>query len=219
VFVDDRSVEKRRVSTNHGRVLDLSAPLILGADTGGGFRWWGKIKGLAIFGRVLSTEQIARHRDLAREAGVTSLATAEDLIALFPFDEREGDTARNLARGSPDIHIPARFSGLPEALLDFPSFRYLVSMGLYRDALRNILFFVPLGWLLAAAAGRNSNRRRGLVAFVVILAGGMLSFSLEATQLLLPDRVTTPVDVVANTLGTAIGVLTRFALPRLARRL
>jgi glycopeptide antibiotics resistance protein len=64
----------------------------------------------------------------------------------------------------------------------------------------NVLWFVPFGLLGVLALGRRW-------WWLVLLLGAAVSTAIEAGQwLLLPERTPTPVDVVANTVGTAIGV-------------
>lgn len=63
----------------------------------------------------------------------------------------------------------------------------------------NILFFVPVGFLLAILL----DRRRQWLAIVL---GGLLSSGVESAQwLFLPGRVASAVDVLANTSGAALG--------------
>lgn len=65
----------------------------------------------------------------------------------------------------------------------------------------NVVLFVPLGWLAVALT-----RARW---WQVALLGFLLSSGIEVGQALLrPDRFATVSDVVANTLGTAVGALT-----------
>lgn len=65
----------------------------------------------------------------------------------------------------------------------------------------NVVLFVPLGWLAVALT-----RARW---WQVALLGFLLSSGIEVGQALLrPDRFATLSDVVANTLGTALGALT-----------
>lgn len=65
----------------------------------------------------------------------------------------------------------------------------------------NVVLFVPLGWLAVALT-----RARW---WQVTLVGFLLSSGIEVGQALLrPDRFATVSDVVANTLGTALGALT-----------
>lgn len=64
----------------------------------------------------------------------------------------------------------------------------------------NIALFVPFGVLVALAWPT-------LPAWVVIAAGGATSILIETVQLALPTRFSTVSDVVANTLGAAVGCL------------
>jgi len=68
------------------------------------------------------------------------------------------------------------------------------------EFLANIALFVPLGLLLVAAWPRSN-------AWVVLLLGYSASATIELVQTMLPSRYPTLSDVVANTVGTAIGCL------------
>ena len=68
------------------------------------------------------------------------------------------------------------------------------------EFLANIALFVPLGLLLVAAWPRSN-------AWVVLLLGYSASATIELVQTMLPSRYPTLSDVVANTIGTAIGCL------------
>lgn len=75
----------------------------------------------------------------------------------------------------------------------------------------NIVLFVPMGALLAALL-----RRRRLA---VIGLGWAVSLTIEIIQgTLLPGRTSSALDVAANTLGAAVGVVAVIAAERLARR-
>jgi glycopeptide antibiotics resistance protein len=77
----------------------------------------------------------------------------------------------------------------------------------------NVVMFLPVGVLLLLLMGR-----RGWWA--AILTGFVLSVAIEAAQLLLPGRVSDIRDLVANSLGTALGVLLALVitLPAVLRR-
>lgn len=71
------------------------------------------------------------------------------------------------------------------------------------DVAANILGYVPLGFLGAAAL---HPRVRGVAAFLLSLAGGAaLCLVLEAAQSYLPSRIASNLDVAANVAGTLIG--------------
>lgn len=63
----------------------------------------------------------------------------------------------------------------------------------------NVVLFVPVGVLFALLLGW----RRWWLAVILGIA---LTVSIEAAQLVIPNRVTDPRDVVANSIGAIIGV-------------
>jgi D-alanyl-D-alanine carboxypeptidase len=75
----------------------------------------------------------------------------------------------------------------------------------------NMLLFVPVGALAALAL-----RRRGPVLPVLLGAG--LSVLLELAQTVLPGRVPDPIDVLANSAGTVVGVALTTACLAVVRR-
>lgn len=79
------------------------------------------------------------------------------------------------------------------------------------EAVANALLFVPVGALAALTL-----RGRSPVLPVVLGAGA--SVLVELAQTALPGRVPDPVDVVANTAGTALGVALATAFLTLSRR-
>jgi len=62
----------------------------------------------------------------------------------------------------------------------------------------NIALFVPFGALVALAWPRTN-------AWWIILMGFSASAAIELVQTMVPGRVTTLSDVIANTLGTIVG--------------
>ena len=74
----------------------------------------------------------------------------------------------------------------------------------------NVALFVPVAFLLAAAAPRLS----GVLVWALCSAA---SLGVETVQLALPGRQATVRDVVLNSLGAGVGVLVHLALLRLRR--
>jgi glycopeptide antibiotics resistance protein len=68
------------------------------------------------------------------------------------------------------------------------------------EFLANVALFLPLGALLAVAFAR-------LPWWAIVGIGFVTSVAIELVQLGLPSRFSTVSDVVANTLGTALGLL------------
>lgn len=101
-------------------------------------------------------------------------------------------------------------------LTGLPWFDYLAAPWpkYYRvnDIVLNVLGYIPLGFVLAAAWPVHW-RRVQVVALTVFFAG-LLSLSLETLQTLLPSRVASNVDLGANVVGALLGALAGMVLGR-----
>jgi VanZ family protein len=86
------------------------------------------------------------------------------------------------------------------------------------DVAANVVGYIPLGFLLALSFLRRGNVRYfaghpNLAAVAVaVLAGGVLSFCMEAAQSFLPSRVASNVDFGLNVGGTLAGAALAAAL-------
>lgn len=73
-----------------------------------------------------------------------------------------------------------------------------------RDWVGNIFFFMPLGFSLMWAVAKLGRRSR-IFLVLITLFGAVFSFTVEYLQLFLPTRGSSLRDIIANTLGTALG--------------
>ena len=88
------------------------------------------------------------------------------------------------------------------SLLRF-QFVWLRSLG---DLLENIFLFIPLGFGLGGFVQNRINNH--LLKWIFALSSGLLLSSIvESIQVLLPSRFPSSSDVLANSLGTAIGLV------------
>lgn len=78
--------------------------------------------------------------------------------------------------------------------------------GWVSDLTTNLLIYGPLGVLLRLTFSRITGRQSAQIIFAILLITS-LSWCIESTQSLIPGRYATIQDVLANTLGGAIGVL------------
>jgi VanZ family protein len=85
-------------------------------------------------------------------------------------------------------------------LFSLPWPRYFITF----DITSNLLAYAPLGWLLAVARLRHGHSLVKALAGAV-LVGTLLSYAMESTQHLLPQRVPSSLDWLLNTLGTVLG--------------
>ncbi len=83
-----------------------------------------------------------------------------------------------------------------------------------RDILVNVVFYMPLGLLLASYALVRRQRSPGRALLWAILFSAAVSTFVESAQLFLPSRISQVTDVLSNTTG---GVLGGFAGLLLAR--
>jgi glycopeptide antibiotics resistance protein len=65
----------------------------------------------------------------------------------------------------------------------------------------NIAMFIPVGLFFLLLLGRS-------YWLAAVLAGVGLTFAIETVQIFLPDRVSDPRDLVSNSVGALLGVLT-----------
>ena len=104
------------------------------------------------------------------------------------------------------VFLPAREAGRVTGIVGWLA-EALATLGVPRDSaavvlefLANVVLFAPLGVLLVLAFP-------GVRWWAVVLAGFLLSVGIELVQLAIPSRVSSVSDVVANTAGTALGLL------------
>jgi glycopeptide antibiotics resistance protein len=98
----------------------------------------------------------------------------------------------------PDPHRNTLLEGLLAACASTPLLAWITFDVVEFTA--NILLFVPMGFLFAMLLGRG----RWWLAFAIGVAA---TLTIEFVQLFLPARVSDPRDLLANTLGTAVGIL------------
>ena len=74
-----------------------------------------------------------------------------------------------------------------------------------RDVAVNVAAYVPLGFLFSIACGARIGPALGALA--ATLAAATMSLAMEATQMFLPARIASNVDLLANTLGALLGAM------------
>jgi VanZ family protein len=173
--------------------------LLLGHAPEGQNTWTGDILGLAVYDRVLANDEVAQdYRQWSLHK--TDLLAAGR--ALYIFDERVGDIARNRVGSAPDLYIDPKFRLLHATVLAVPH-----PVRLHRiDTVLNILGFVPLGFLVCAylQAVKQPIHKAVIGA---IMVGVITSLGIELLQTYLPARDSSLLDLINNILGTATGAL------------
>ena len=90
----------------------------------------------------------------------------------------------------------------------------LLDRRLLFDAAVNIAIYIPLG--MSAYLALQRFKSRALETLAPVALGALLSATMEMAQLFTPSRHCSAVDLIANTLGSASGVLVGFAFTRIA---
>ena len=107
--------------------------------------------------------------------------------------------------------VPLHFRRQPldKAWEYFQRIPYLdLGIGSRADWVANILLFVPLAFLwLGLLWPRRSRIAQAIVSGVVLLGGVGLSAAIEFTQIFFPPRTVSLNDIIAETLGTIIGIV------------
>lgn len=107
--------------------------------------------------------------------------------------------------------VPLDFQPRPlsEALNSFSAIRYLdLGIGSRADWVANILLFVPLSFLLLGVFWpRQGIGVRLLVSLLVWMLCLMLSIGIEFTQLFFPPRTVSQNDILAEGIGSSIGII------------
>ncbi len=89
------------------------------------------------------------------------------------------------------------------------------------DFASNVLLFIPIGLFCCASIDRSTTRARGFAApLTVLVSAVLLSSVLEIAQALVPSRTSSAVDVLAEAIGAAAGVVVwRLGCKRIDARL
>lgn len=192
------------------------AQIILGTAADGRGQWSGEIYKIELYDRVLSAAEISElwsepHIEEGREGH-----SRNDSIALYAMDhenrrrERLSPSERAVELKIPPTFIPVRRS---DFLSPAPS-----SAGInIKDISRNLLGFMPLGVLLLLVLRRVSNADIKWLALFAITAGIASSLFIELTQVYIPSRHSSIVDLALNSAGTLLGTGAACALLRRAK--
>jgi len=184
---------------------DLSGQLVLGSSTVQSNAWSGEIHGLAFYSGELTPEEVAEdYRDWTMGEAV-NVARPNLTIAKYLFRERAGNIVHDQGIGQKDLFIPKTYQVPHHSFLTPPWREFDLSWEYFWDVLRNILGFMPLGFLLCALLSRSPQSHHAIL--YSMLFGGALSLSIEILQAYIPQRGSGMSDVISNTLGTALGAL------------
>jgi VanZ family protein len=174
--------------------------------------WSGTIKGLAIYNRQLTTDEVSEHYESWVRDNRPALSPQEVPTALYLFNEREGDTVYNEFGHGTDLKIPSSYFVLHAAFLESPWSSYHPSSSYWKDVALNVLGFIPLGFFATAHFSSTSQTKRAMA--IALVLGFLTSFTIESLQTFLPTRDSGMNDLITNTMGTAVGAMLCVCLRR-----
>jgi VanZ family protein len=117
------------------------------------------------------------------------------------------------------VPLDFRPRGFDAALRAFAHIPYLrLGVASRADWVANILLYIPLAFLLTGAAAQARSRAARSVGTLASIAFCMaLAFAVEFAQLFFPPRTVSQNDLIAETIGTGLGVILWLTLgPRIA---
>ena len=212
IYIDGRLNDRKKVEINDPAIIKFSGRYLLGNSPKLRNGWWGEIKGLAIYGRVLMPEEIATHSKEVARRGMSGLAGAPGCLALYPFDEGEGNKAKSILGDSRPLLIPESRNAFAGTMFSLQVRDIRIDSFPVADFLKNIIFFMPFGILLTVIILNKYSMGFFAIAVAVTLTGGLLSYLIEYLQLFLPTRSSGLEDFFGNILGSGLGMLLAFTV-------
>jgi hypothetical protein len=182
---------------------DFAGRLIVGDSPGQNYYWPGQVRGVAIYDSQLTPQQVLQNYQAWKRTGQPELAAIENCIALYLFDEHSGRVVHNRVNPETDLYIPEKYVVLDQILLEPFWKEFNLSWGYWMEVLKNVAGFMPLGFCFYAYLLHRIKR----AALVTVILGGTVSLTIEALQAYLPTRDSGMTDIITNTLGTYLGVL------------
>jgi hypothetical protein len=206
IYIDGQLSNRKNVRLNDRTQIDFSGGLLLGNSPRGKNGWMGEIKGLALYNRILKPDEILNHNKKVFNEGMNVLAETHGCLALYLFDEGEGNSAKSILTEPIPFSIPMKLNSLGLTMLTLP----YNDMRFYAigktDFINNILFFVSFGLLFAAIIQKKYEVGYFATLLIVVLGGGLLSCLIESFQLFLPTRYSGMADIFGNILGSGFGM-------------
>ena len=167
--------------------------------------WSGQVRGLAIYDRELTADEVSQHFANWTKDKRQELGRSEGAVALYLFDEKSGNVVHNQLDSATDLLIPERFFVLHEQFLERPWDEFRRDWNYWKDIGINVAGFIPLGFFFFAYF--RSIRKIKRPVLVTVVLGFTVSLTIEVLQAFLPTRDSGMTDLITNTFGTAVGVL------------
>jgi hypothetical protein len=207
IYIDGRLSNKEKLKIDSITPLEFNGSLLIGNSYRRKSGWFGEIKGLIIYNRILSEEEIFAHSKIIFENGLSSLTKTQDCMGIYLFNERKGNTAKSAIDKPRPFYIPDKLNTNSLSMLTMPRNDIRFCGFKISDIILNIVFFLPFGIFCSLIVIKICGARFFHTFFIATIAGMLLSFLIEGLQLFLPARFPGISDILCNTFGTAFGSL------------
>jgi hypothetical protein len=184
---------------------DLTGQFVIGNAPTTPYSWSGRLKGLAIYDRELSTAEVSRGFVDWAKGNQPDTAKGEGVVARYLFDEGKGNIVRNQIDSATDLIIPERFFVLHPQFLERPWDEFRTGWSYWKNVGVNVVGFIPLGLFFCAYFSQV--RKAEYSAALTIALGFATSLTIEVLQAFLPTRDSGMTDLLTNTFGTVVGVM------------
>jgi VanZ family protein len=212
IYIDGQLNNRKNVEINERTNIKFSGSFLLGNSHRGNNGWMGEIKGLAVYNRVLLPDEIVTHGRDVLQKRMSGLDETNGCLALYPFDEGEGNTAKSILSKPHPFTIPVSLHALGSTIFSLP-YKDMRFKGVDKaDFLKNIVFFVPFGVLFTVIILKKYRIGYFASFLIVTFAGGFLSYVIEGFQLILPTRYSGTNDIISNIFGSGLGMLLTFLI-------
>ena len=188
--------------------------LNLGNSSVGHNAWVGNLYGLALYDTLLTPEQIRQHYKLWTDKSADKSAMIEPApMILYTFAERTGALVHNQMGKSNLLTIPSRFKSLQRDIV----VRFWRDTNWDKEAVKdiliNILGFVPFALCMLMFLNGNRHLSPKQATFLTVLTSATLSLMIETSQMGLPTRTPSLLDLLCNTAGAALAILVLRIIP------
>lgn len=208
-------LDGKHVRTNKELTLKMPTEgetrLLLGNSVYGKHPWRGDVYGLALYDYPLSSKEAQLHFNRWAETGNFSFAGNENPSLLYLFDEKEGTRVLDHAGGNHHLELPSMMKILERKILEPPWKDIRLDRNYLKDAIINLIGFIPFGFILFATFLRFGGVFEKHGVLITAAFCFLVSIALELFQAWIPSRSSQMMDLVLNTLGGFTGaVLYRF---------
>ncbi|MCP3987148.1 MAG: hypothetical protein GY723_22405 [bacterium] len=219
IYVDGKATGDTRHRSIVRNDRGFEGQLLLGSPGNGSAGWRGVLSGLAIANTVLTPEEIAAHYTRVEALGFAALEDLPNLVSLYDFGDLPpaGDgllySLRDRVERSPlsRLLVPEYFTPPHPEVFSVPRLRDMKADWFLNDLLRNVVGFIPLGFVASLLWIRGGNRRGHVITFQAAILGGLLSLGVESVQIALPMRVSSLSDLTLNVVGAMLGAIVALA--------